>query len=68
MKIKARITRTNNTKEIDMKKGSKVINILERLDIKPDTTIVMKNKSPIPIDDDLNEGDDLTIILVSSGG
>ena len=51
-----------------MKKGSKVINILERLDIKPDTTIVMKNKSPIPIDDDLNEGDDLTIILVSSGG
>jgi len=68
VKIKARITRTNNTKEIDMKKGSKVINILERLDIKPDTTIVMKNKSPIPIDDDLNEGDDLTIILVSSGG
>ena len=51
-----------------MKSGLKVINLLEKLDIKPDTTIVMKDKSPIPIDDDLNEGDELTIILVSSGG
>ena len=51
-----------------MKTGSKVINMLEKLDIKPDTTIVMKDKIPIPIDDELNDGDDLTIILVSSGG
>jgi sulfur carrier protein ThiS len=68
VKVKARITRSNITREIDMNTGSKVFNILEKLHIKPDTTIVIKHKSPIPIDDDLNEGDDLTIILVSSGG
>ncbi len=36
--------------------------------MKPDTLIVMKDNSPIPIDDRLNDGDKLTIILVSSGG
>ena len=36
--------------------------------MKPDTLIVMNNKSPIPIDTELNGGEELTIIQVASGG
>ncbi len=68
MKVTAKILRSNNTKKIDLKSGSTVINLLEKLNMKPDTLIVMKDNSPIPIDDRLNDGDKLTIILVSSGG
>jgi sulfur carrier protein ThiS len=36
--------------------------------IKPDTLIVMSDNKPIPVDDVLNEGQELTIIQVASGG
>jgi len=68
LKITAKILRTNNTKKIDLKSGATVNNLLEKLKLKPDTLIVMKDNSPIPIDDKLDDGDELTIILVSSGG
>ena len=68
MKITAKILRTNNTKKMDLKSGSTVYNLLEKLNMKPDTLIVMKDNSPIPVDDKLKDGDELTIILVSSGG
>ena len=36
--------------------------------MKPDTLIVMQNNKPIPIDQELQDGENLTIIQVSSGG
>ena len=68
VKVKARIPRSNKSNEFILKTGSTVNNLLEKLNMKPDTLIVMRDKSPIPIDEILNDGDDLTIILVSSGG
>ena len=68
LKITAKILRTDNTKEIDLKKDSTVTDLLEKLNLKPDTLIVMRNNSPIPIDDIINDGDKLEIIQVSSGG
>jgi thiamine biosynthesis protein ThiS len=68
VKISAKILRTNNTKEIDLKKDSTVNDLLEKLNLKPDTLIVMRNNTPIPIDDIINDGDKFEIIQVSSGG
>ena len=68
MKIKVKISRTNKEKEIQLEKGSTVIDLLNKLKIKPDTVVVMRNKSPIPIDDTLDEKQEIMILQVFSGG
>jgi sulfur carrier protein ThiS len=68
LKVTAKLLRTNEFKKIDLKSGSTVFNLLEKMNMKPDTLIVVKDNTPIPVDDKLNDGDELTIILVSSGG
>jgi sulfur carrier protein ThiS len=45
-----------------------VQSLLKKINLKPDTIIVLSNNKPIPIDDELTDGDDLTILQVSSGG
>ena len=68
MKIKVKIPRKNEIKEIQLKDGSTVEDALSKLQIKPDTVIVMSNKTPVPIDDILKNEQELTIIQVFSGG
>ena len=68
MKIKVKISRKNEIKEIQLKDGSTVEDALSKLQIKPDTVIVMSNKTPVPIDDILKNEQELTIIQVFSGG
>jgi len=68
MDIQVNLSRTNKTKKINLKKGSTIIDLLKKIDIKPDTVIIMKDNKPIPIDEELNTNQELTIIQVSSGG
>ena len=68
MEIKAKLLRTKETKKINLETGSTVEYLLKKIKLKPDTLIVMSNNKPIPIDDALNDGQELTIIQVASGG
>jgi sulfur carrier protein ThiS len=68
VKIKVKISRSNKEKEIQMEKGSTVLDLLNKLKIKPDTVVIMSNKIPIPIDDNLKEKQEISIIQVFSGG
>ena len=68
MKITVKISRNNVIKTIDLEKGSKIQDVLTKINMKPDTLIVMNKNKPIPIDDEVKEGDELTILQVSSGG
>jgi sulfur carrier protein ThiS len=69
MKIKVRITPDNITKEIQLKNNNASIeDLLLKLNIKPDTAIVMKNNIPIPIDESLENDNKLKIIRIASGG
>ena len=68
MKIKVKISRTNKEKVIQLEKGSTVLDLLNKLKIKPDTVVVMRNKTPVPIDDNLKEKQEISIIQVFSGG
>jgi len=68
VKIKVKISRKNKEKEIQMKKGTTVLDLLNKLNIKPDTVVVISNKTPIPIDNDLKDKQEITIIQVFSGG
>ncbi len=68
LKIKVRIPKTNAIKEIQLTKGSNVGDLLKNLNVRPDTVIVMSKNMPIPVDDTLNENQEVTIIQVASGG
>ena len=51
-----------------MQRGSKVSDVLKRLDLKPDALIILRGDTPIPIDTVLNEEQELRILYVASGG
>jgi len=68
VKISIKLSREKDTKEIDLKDGSTVMNLLKELNLKPDTLIVLNNDLPIPVDEELKDKQNLSIILVSSGG
>ena len=68
MKITVKISRTNEIKNIDLAKGSTIQDVLNKINMKPDTLIVMNKNKPIPIDEKLKDGEKFTIFQVSSGG
>ena len=68
MEIKAKISRTKETRKINVEPGSTVEYLLKKIKLKPDTLIVMSKNKPIPIDDVLNNNQELIIIQVASGG
>jgi len=68
MKISVRITKTNETKKIILERGSTVEDLLKKINVKPDTIIVMSKDKPIPVDDVLDENQELIILQVASGG
>ena len=68
MKIRVKLSREKGIKEIDLKDGSTVTDLLKKLNLKPDTLIVMNKDLPIPVDDVLKDKQNLSIVLVSSGG
>lgn len=68
MIIRVNISRSENIKEIIVKKDSTILDLLNKLDLKPDTVIVMRDNIPIPIDENLKKDQELSIIQVSSGG
>ena len=68
MKIKIKLSRTNETKELTTEEGTTINDVLKKINLKPDTIIVMNKDKPIPIDDEIKDEQELTIIQVSSGG
>jgi len=68
MKIKIKLSRTNENKEIELQTGSTVNDVLKKINLKPDTVIVMSNDKPVPVDEEVVDGQDFTIVQVSSGG
>jgi sulfur carrier protein ThiS len=68
MEITIKLSKSKRTKRIDLKKGSTVEEVLEKLKIKPDTVVVISKDKPIPIDYQIKNIEELTILQVSSGG
>ena len=68
MKIRINRIPAKTTTTVEVKTGSTVLDLLKKMKLKPDTVIVLNNKTPIPIDDVLTEGQELDILQVASGG
>jgi len=66
--VTVKLSRNNETKKIELEPGSKAEDILKKINLKPDTVIIMHNDKPMPIDEELKDGQELTILQVSSGG
>ena len=58
----------NVTDEIDIKSGSKMYDLLKKINLKPDNIIILRDNTPVPVDDILTDEQELTIIQVASGG
>lgn len=54
--------------EIVLPDGASPLDVLVRFSLLPDAHIVLREGVPIPVDEELREGDALKIIKVASGG
>jgi sulfur carrier protein ThiS len=66
--ITVTLSRTKEKIKLEFENASTVENVLKKLNLKPDTVIVMLNNCPVPIDDKIKDGQELIILQVSSGG
>ena len=66
MKISVRLR--GGKKRIDMEGKPRVIDVLEKLEINPETVIVRKGEEVIPEEECLRENDEIEAIRIISGG
>jgi len=66
--VTVELVRSKEIKKIELEKGSIVEDLLKKMNLKPDTLIIMNGDNPIPINDQLRDKQKLTIIQVASGG
>lgn len=60
--------RNENKKKIELKANSTALELLKKINLTPDEVIVIRKNSPIPVDEILNDKDEIKIIKVASGG
>jgi len=63
-----RIIEGGKTTEIELQDGSTVEELLVQLGKRPDAHIVLRNEVPIPITERLEDGEEIKILRVASGG
>ena len=68
MKITITMLPGNTSKEIELHKGSTVSDLLQKIQLKPDTVIVTSDNIPMPIDDVITKKQEFKVVQVASGG
>jgi len=68
LKIHVKILPMNITDEVDIESGSKMFNLLKKINLKPDNVIILRGNTPVPVDELIIKEQNLTIIQVASGG
>jgi sulfur carrier protein ThiS len=68
--MKVKITRVpqDTSTIVEIKKGETVEALLKKLHLRSDTVIVMRGSTPVPVDDTLEDDQNLHILQVASGG
>jgi len=66
--MKIVISRRGGRDEVDVPENASPMDVLKELGLLPDAHIVLRDGVPIPIDERLNDGDVLKVIVVASGG
>ena len=55
-------------KVVQLKKGATAEDAIRAIGLLPDAWIPLRNDEPVPLDEDLRDGDELKLIAVVSGG
>lgn len=55
-------------RKVGIKNSSKISDLMERMDINPETVIVLKGDKPVPDTERLKQGDKIRLIDITSGG
>jgi sulfur carrier protein ThiS len=68
MKISFTLLPEQSTKTVEVTEGTPIIEVLRKLQLHPDALIILRNNTPIPIDEKLVKDEDLSVLKVASGG
>jgi len=69
--MKVTVTKKGSSNEIStyfLQPGATVMDLMEKADMFVDVTISIKNGRIIPCDETLSDGDEVTLLEISSGG
>ena len=62
------VTYRGGTTTISLPEGAKVLDVLEQLKLFADSHIVIRGKTPVPLNAEVVDGDKLKVLRVASGG
>jgi len=69
MKVKVHLLPTKKEhRVIELRKGASVEEAIRALGLYPDAWIAVRGDEPLPLDEALNDGDELKLVSVVSGG
>ena len=68
MKIQVKLIPQNTAQVLNIKEGATVLDLLQVLHRRPDSVIVLNNKTPLPVDDVIPDTKELSVVQVASGG
>lgn len=66
--MRVRVRMAKNEEVVDLSDNSTPQDVLDKLRLLPDAHIVIRGRTPIPIDEQLIDGETINIIKVASGG
>ncbi len=69
MRIKVQMLPTRKrTETVEVEEGTTVEGLIRSLKLFPDAWIAVKDRAPIPLDEVLEDGDEVKLVAVVSGG
>ncbi len=66
--MKVTVVLNKRSEVLNLDEDATIESLLGKLDLYPDAHIVLRGKTPVPLSDRPNDGDELRIIKVASGG
>jgi len=68
LKISITILPKNISQNVEIKSGETMAELIKKLNFLPDNIIILRDNTPVPVDDVITDDKELTIIEVASGG
>jgi len=68
MKVTVHFIPSEEAREVELENGATGMTLVDLLNLTPDSHILARSEKPIPIDEELKDGETVTLISVVSGG
>lgn len=68
MKVHVELLPSKESKSVELEEGSTGMDLVRALSLSPDVHILLRGDRPIPIDDEIGEGESIKVVNVVSGG